>query len=273
MGRKKQARPHRSGGIVINDCNTTAKPETSQPKAEEAEEGESKSESQPFFVEVDRSCWAADEHLDISEIVITNLHCAGALLNYIVTKDFYQDMKYCIRFRVCNLDDFDVRRIKLGHWPVVSSSDVSLEITENVVSEGLESTSVVCSGKFDGPDEGITGLLHLTSLKFMTLRLLLGETLSMDISSLRVRVEILKTAFDSCQSLLDQTRNLWKKSMTNAMAWLRPEVTTSEAKYQISKSTEMDIDFSATMEETASVSSKCLRFDVAGFYEAIKPSK
>ncbi|PQQ10845.1 hypothetical protein Pyn_34388 [Prunus yedoensis var. nudiflora] len=92
-------------------------------------------------------------------------------------------------------------------------------------------------------------------------------------STIRVRVEILKSAFDACESLLDTTRQLWKKSMLNVMAWLHPEVMTSEARYRVSKSTEMEADLHTQTGEANSGPSKHARFDVAGFYEAIKPSK
>jgi len=83
--------------------------------------------------------------------------------------------------------------------------------------------------------------------------------------SFRVRVEMLRNAFDACDSLVDNTRQLWKKSMKNVMAWLRPEIMTSEARYG-SKWIDSEM-------EDASNSIKSGRFDVAGFYEAIKPSK
>ncbi|KAA8533961.1 hypothetical protein F0562_031478 [Nyssa sinensis] len=133
--------------------------------------------------------------------------------------------------------------------------------------------AVILSGGFDGPDEGISGLVHLISLKFLTLRPILGFTFSEDMSSLRVRVEILKSAFDACESLLDNTRQIWKKSMMNVMGWLRPEVMTSEAMYGLSTSADKEHGLQMMADDDSSVLRKRARFDATGFYEAIKPSK
>ena len=141
------------------------------------------------------------------------------------------------------------------------------------MSDGAEMESVMLSGSFDGLDGGISALVHLASLKFMTLRPAILVTLSENLSSFRVRVEILKSVFDDCESLLENTRQLWKKSMMNVMAWLRPEVMTSEAKYGISESMNMEINLYPLTEDETSRLGKRARFDVAGFYEAIKPSK
>ncbi|XWS65620.1 hypothetical protein CRYUN_Cryun05aG0129300 [Craigia yunnanensis] len=128
------------------------------------------------------------------------------------------------------------------------------------------------SGSCDGLDEGISALVHLASLKFMTLRPVMGVTFSESLSSFKVRVEILKSVFDGCESLLDNTRQLWKRSMMNFMAWLRPEVMTSEVKYEISKLMNMEVDLYPVTEDETFRPRKRARFDVVGFYEAIKPS-
>lgn len=129
------------------------------------------------------------------------------------------------------------------------------------------------TGSFDGPVEGVTGLVHLASLKFLTLRPLPGMTFSESLSSLRLRVEIQNSAFDACESLLDSTRQLWRKSMVNVMAWLRPEVMTSEARYRYKLPADIEIDFPIDENEDSSPSRKGASFNVASFYEAIKPSK
>ncbi|KAK3022375.1 hypothetical protein RJ639_047349 [Escallonia herrerae] len=166
-----------------------------------------------------------------------------------------------------------ISRIKLGHWPIVSASSVCLELVHMRVSEDKETPVVMVSGSFYGPDEGVSGLAHLASLKSLTLRPILGATLLESLSSVRVRVEILKSAFDACESLLDNRKQLWKKSMMSVMAWLRPEVTTSEARYGCSISTDVEIDSPMETNEASSASRKRAVFDVAWFYEAVKPSK
>ncbi|KAK4835874.1 hypothetical protein QYF36_015629 [Acer negundo] len=218
------------------------------------------------------TCWVSDEHLDISEVVLTDLNFREGFTGFEISEDFYHESKYTLRFRVCNVND-SIARIRLGHWPLLSSRDITLEFIEKcMMEEDTEKLTVILSGSFDGPDEGITGLVHLASMEFLTLRPVLGVMLSEDMSSLRVRVEILKSAFDACESLLENSRKLWKKSMMNVMAWLRPEVMTSEARYGVQILTELDVNSMTDVEDT-SQSKKRTRFDVAAFYEAIKPSK
>ncbi|XVF81925.1 hypothetical protein PTKIN_Ptkin16aG0001600 [Pterospermum kingtungense] len=271
MGRKKQANPRRSGALIIEN-NGNFDPKQEAKGNEQKEKEEVVDTEQPFFVEVDRASWNSDEHLDISEIVLIDLNLREGFSGCRISEDFYRDSKYSLRFRVCNVSEF-ISRIKLGHWPVLSSSDVSFEFVEKSKLDDMEIESVMLSGSFDGPDEGISGLVHLSSLKFMTLRPATLVTLSESLSSFRVRVEILKSVFDDCESLLENSRQLWKKSMMNVMAWLRPEVMTSEAKYGISESKNREIDLYPMTQDETSAPVKQARFDVAGFYEAIKPSK
>ncbi|KAF2319303.1 hypothetical protein GH714_014510 [Hevea brasiliensis] len=274
MGRRKQARPHRSGGLIIANSDATEVELDKQkvPETESANKGEFVAIDRPYYVEVDRSNWVSNEHLDISEVILNDMNFGEAYSSFRINADFYQS-RYSLRFRVCNVDEFLIDRIKFGHWPVLSSSDISLELIEKCMVEDREMQSVIFSGSFDGPDEGITGLVHLTSMEFLTLRPVLGFKCSEEMVSVRVRVEILKKAFDACESLLENTRQLWKKSMMSVMAWLRPEVMTSEARYGVTKSTEMTANNVAGMGDDTSKSRKGARFDVTGFYEAIKPSK
>ncbi|XP_043816929.1 uncharacterized protein LOC110625034 isoform X2 [Manihot esculenta] len=274
MGRRKQARPHRSGGVTIANSDAAAVELDKQkvPETETADQGEFVTIDRPYYVEVDRSNWVSNEHLDISEVILNDMNFREAYSSFSINADIYQS-RYSLRFRVCNVDEFVIDRIKLGHWPVLSSSDVSLELIEKCMVEDGEMQSVILSGSFDGPNEGITGLVHLTSMQFLTVRPVLGFKCSEEVVPVRVRVEILKKAFDACESLLENTRQLWKKSMMSVMAWLRPEVMTSEARYGVTKSTEMAVDMVADIGNDTSNSRKRARLDVAGFYEAIKPSK
>lgn len=237
MGRKKQARPRRSGGIIIgsngqDNTKSDWAEENVVPNQKVQKDGLDMSDP-PFFVDVERACWASDEHFDISELVLTDLNIRGGFSGFRVENEFYQSSDYSFRFRVCNVNEF-VARIKLGHWPLLSAKDVHLELVEKCSVE--KNQKVVLSGSFDGPNEGVSGLVHLASLKFMSVRPLEGIAFSEDMTTVRVRVEILKSSFDACESLQDNTRQLWKKSMINVMAWLRPEVMTSEARYGICQS-------------------------------------
>lgn len=265
MGRKKQ-QPHRSVGMKeahlsaggeVNNENVSTSGQKDKPIAVD----------RPFYVEVDKSNWDSDKHYDISEVLLTNLNINPEFSAERFRESCKEASNHSLRCRLCNVDEL-VGRFKLGHWPVLPVSDIYLEFVE-CTREDDAITSVIVSGNFDGPDEGVTGLIHLISLKFLTLRPLQGFIFSNEVSSVRVRVEILKNTFEACDSLLDATRQIWKRSMVSVMAWLRPEVTTSEARYGYHDSIEIDHD----MKESSSNLRKRARFDAAGFYEAIKPSK
>lgn len=277
MGRRKQARPHRSGGLIIQNNAAASAELKNQRKASSSDAQPTELvgiDEQPYFVEVERNSWASNHHRDASELVLHVLNLRQEYSSFRITDGFYHDSKYSLRFRVSNVKQSVLSRIKLGHWPVFSSSDISLELIEkSMVEEDREVESVIFSGSFDGPDEGITGLVHLTNMEFLTLRPVLGVDFSEKMTPLRMRVEILEKAFDACESLLESTRQIWKKSMMNVMAWLRPEVMTSEARYGHAKSTEMEVNMAAEIGDDTSNSGKRAQFDVAGLYEAIKPSK
>ncbi|XP_061339196.1 uncharacterized protein LOC133285897 isoform X2 [Gastrolobium bilobum] len=271
MGRRK-SKPHRSGGIIL-ETNATA--ETDLDKQNVVEAGEEKKNDsgdidKPYFVDVDRSGWLSSEHLDISEVVLRDLNLREGFSGFELSEDFYQDPHYSLRFRVCNANNVLGR---IGHWPVLPYTDIHLEFVKRVTVEHMETCTVLLSGIFDGPDEGVSGLIHLVSLKFVTVRAICGIRLSEDIPSLRVRVEVLKSAFDACESLLDGSRQLWKKSMMNIMSWLRPETMTSEVRYGFGSCMKMEVDPQTEKGDDICYTRKYARFDPSGFYEAIKPSK
>ncbi|CAK9136717.1 unnamed protein product [Ilex paraguariensis] len=270
MGRRKQARPHRSVGILQRSYDNDTQGELNDQNASNSEfEADV---DIPFFVEVDGSNWVSVEHWDIAEILLTNLNISEEFYGYELSDEFYRNSKYSLRIRLSDVRGF-IGRIKLGHWPVFNASSISLEIIEKNVLEDSETHSVMVVGNLDGPEEGVSGLVHLVNVKFLTLRPILGVTCSEDMSSIRLRVEILKSAFNACESLLDSTRSVWKKSMMSVMAWLRPEVMTSESRYGCNLPADMEIDLPVETDEDSSVSKKQIRFDAAVFYEAIKPSK
>ncbi|KAF6143028.1 hypothetical protein GIB67_041096, partial [Kingdonia uniflora] len=126
---------------------------------------------------------------------------------------------------------------------------------------------------FDGPDDGVSGLVHLLTTKMLMVRPVDEVRGLKDVGILRVRVEILRSAFDECESLWETTKQPWKKSMMCVMAWLRPEVTTQETRYGFNNSDCMEIDANMQTDSCSSVLKRRNRFDPTGFYEAIKPSK
>ncbi|CAK8537765.1 unnamed protein product [Lathyrus sativus] len=273
MGRRKN-KPRRSGGIIV-ETNATTETELDKDNIVEAGEEEKNNFGdfdKPYFVEVDRSGWLSDEHLDISEVVLSDLNLREGFNDFELSEDFSQDPQFSLRFRLCNVGNV-LGRIKLGHWPVFPYTDIHLEFVKRATTDNNETCTVMLSGIFDGPDEGVSGLVHLTSLKFVTLRVVPGISFSEEIPSLRVRVEVLKSAFDACESLLESSRQQWKKSMMNFMSWLRPEMMTSEVKYGLSSYMEMEVDSQEDMADNGGYAGNGSRFDPAGFYEAIKPSK
>lgn len=270
MGRRKQLRPHRSVGIL--ETNNSSEKLKDQDASKTKEDDEIAELEAPSFVEVDPSGWFSSEHCDISEVILTNLTLSREFYGYVLSEDRYWERKYSLRFRLSNVNEY-LGRMKLGHWPVLSASNIYLEFIEKRLVEETETNIVLVAGSFDGPDEGVSGLVHLVNMKFLTLRPIMGVTLSESCPSLRVRVEILKSAFDACESLLDNTREVWRRSMLKIMAWLRPEIITSEARYGYSAPADVEFDLPMEIDESASALRKRVRFDAAGFYEAIKPSK
>lgn len=262
MGRKKQ-KPHRSVGILENFSSIISGENSANPDANCEQRDEGHVQDVPFFVDIDQSSWDSVVHRDISEIVLTNLNFSQDLIGF----DFSEEFN--LRFRLCNVSDH-VGRMKLGHWPVLSSEDIYLEFVNKRAVGNPEASDVIVCGNFDWSDEGVSGLVHLASLKFLTLRLVPGVRLSEGVTSLRLRVEILQGAFDACESLLEISRQPWKKSLMSVMAWLRPEVTTSEARYGIRVSNGMEVGSNGEVENGEP---EFPRFDAGSFYEAIKRSK
>ncbi|CAH2058593.1 unnamed protein product [Thlaspi arvense] len=262
MGRRKQSKPQRSVGLITQ---TGPESDGKQLSGDEAEGSLGKNVEdvdKPYYVDI--SSTSEQQHFDIAEVVLTNLSLREG-----VCVEIDHDMDCSLRFRLCNVSNF-VDRIKLGHWPVLSSSDVTLELVDRKVSDDDEAVSVIWSASFDGPGEGVSGLAHLASIKFLTLRLVPGDQ---GMLSPRVRVEMLQQAFDACDSLLEKSRQVWKKSMVHVMSWLRPEVMTSEAKYETQLLNVEESERSSVTDDETSDSSKQSRFDASAFYEAIKPSK
>ncbi|CAM8970633.1 unnamed protein product [Rhodiola kirilowii] len=263
MGRRKQSRPNRSGGAKPKDDLSSAELGVSEVRGEGADES-----VKPLIVEVDRELsWGSDEgHRDLSEVVLTGLELSERLS---CSEEFIRESNWKLRISVENVGEFQ-NRSKLWHWPVLSSGSVRLEFVVDSANEDGVVESVMLSGSFDGPDEAVTGLVHLVSLKLVTLRPVLGAEITEGVSSVRVRVEILKSTFDACESLLDCRRQVWKNSMMNVMAWLRPEATTLEARYGVNEPVQLKNELVRNEETPSKIHA---RFDASGFYEAIKPSK
>ncbi|KAI3720920.1 hypothetical protein L2E82_31919 [Cichorium intybus] len=258
MGRKKQIKPRRARATVDN--NGVSKEDFCNPGTSQALENEFSSHNTPFYIEVERDELVSKDHCDISEVLLTNLNLNGDFDDNKYKEQYlFNDEKYKLRFRLRNV-------IKPGHFPVVSASDIYLEFIEKQESMDIK-PHVMVTGSFDGPSEGVSGLVHLVSMKVLTLRPIIGLTFSESLSSIRLRVEIQKCAFEGSESFFGTTKQQWRKSMMNVMAWLRPEVITSEARYGYKVPEDMEIGLEPDE------SRKGARFDVSGFYEAIKPSK
>ncbi|CAN6206485.1 unnamed protein product [Urochloa humidicola] len=268
MGRKK-SRPVRAGGTGSAAAEAEADPDAPGPSggAKRAAKGEARRD---VCVEVDRSTWGlADvDHCDVAEVVLRDLSVSGEGEGEEGLEEAFGASRFSLRLR---LRDAPEEGFRMGQWPVVPSDSVLLEYVFHGDQEGKHEEFVV-SGCFDGPDEGVSGLAHLVSLRFVTLRVQsisafrdMGEA---RVQSFRVRVEVAERAFSSCESLLEVARHPWRKSLMNMMAWLRPEVTTSAAIYGMDGlGMSMDGDASADFAPKSDS-----QFDLAAFYEAIKPS-
>lgn len=274
MGRRKQSKPQRSVGLITETGPESDSKKLSGDDAEDSREKNVENIDKPYYVNICSSSLISEQqqqHFDVAEVVLTNLSLREGVCNSsskLTPFEIDHGLDCSLRFRLCNVTNF-VDRIKLGHWPVLSSSDITLELIDRKVSDDDEAASVIWSASFDGPGEGVSGLAHLASIKFLTLRLVPSDH---GLLSPRVRVEMLQQAFDACDSLLETTRQIWKKSMIHVMSWLRPEVMTSEAKYE-TESIVKETEGSMVMGDETLDSSKQSRFDAAAFYEAIKPSK
>lgn len=276
MGRKK-SRPVRSGGLLpdinsSNDSRGEHSPETdAKVDVVDVKSADGNGVPKQFFVDVDSSHWESDEHFDIAEIILKDIKFDDGIIDHRMIENRCTVSNIYLRFK---LPDEDHDNFRLGYWPVLSADCICMEFVD-IEKRNLEDKKVptiLFSGTFDGPGESVSGLVHLVSMKFMTLRPVSPIRILGDVPSIRLRVEILKNAFEACESLLEVARKPWRKSMISVMSWLRPEVTTSEARYgtDLLKSDSGD----AQPEAVGGVASGLHpEFDAARFYEAIKPSK
>ncbi|KAG0546334.1 hypothetical protein BDA96_02G438700 [Sorghum bicolor] len=267
MGRKK-SRPVRAAGAASAAAEADPYAPSPSGSTKRGTKGEARRD---VCVEVDRTTWAqADvDHRDVAEVVLRDVSVSGdgdgeegAL------EEAFGASTFSLRLRV---RDAPEEGFRMGQWPVVPSDCVLLEYVVHGGREGKHPEYVV-SGCFDGPDEGVSGLAHLVSLRFVTLRVQsfrafqdMGEA---RVESFRVRVEVMEQAFSACDSLLEVARHPWRKSLMNMMAWLRPEVTTSAAIYGLD-----DLGVPIDDGGNADLAPKSdSQFDLAAFYEAVKPS-
>jgi E3 ubiquitin-protein ligase SHPRH len=260
MGRKK-SQPVRSGTSAIH---TPGSSKDNHCIEEERKDKNNEVLNKPVFVQVDGSNWASNEHFDVAEISVNNVRFSDEAIDYNSLNNSFRNFQFSLRFQ---LDDTTEGSFRLGHWPVVPTEKISLQYVIHS-PECIEKRAMLFSGTLDGPDESVSSLAHLVNLKFLTLRLLLELDVNLvEVPSFRIRVEILRSAFEACQSLLETARQPWRKSMMNVMSWLRPEVLTSEKIYGCEgEEMELDEDFICDARSDT-------QFDVAEFYEAIKPSR
>ena len=85
MGRKK-SKPNRSVGIL--EAEVPKGKLNGETDAGTAEKDESFVVDVPFFVEIDRSNWLSDKHMDISEIVLSDLNVSDEFGTYVLDEDF-----------------------------------------------------------------------------------------------------------------------------------------------------------------------------------------
>jgi E3 ubiquitin-protein ligase SHPRH len=256
MGRKK-SRPVRAGGV---GAAAEAELVALSPSGGRTKRAPAKREvRRDVRVEVDSSTWDLPDgdHRDVAEVVLRDVSVSGEL------GEAPRASRFSLRLLV---RDAPEEGFRIGNWPVVPSDCVLLEYVVN----GDHENGVGFSGCFDGPDEGVAGLAHLVNLRFVTLRVQSFRALrnmgEVQIESFSVRVEMMEQAFGACESLLEVARHPWRKSLMNMMAWLRPEVMTSAAIYGTDGLVlPMNADAIAAPKSDS-------QFDLAAFYEAVKPS-
>ncbi|KAG8079306.1 hypothetical protein GUJ93_ZPchr0007g5579 [Zizania palustris] len=265
MGRKK-SRPVRAGGL---GAGAAAEPDAPSPssstsRSRRAAKGEGEAR-RDVCLEVDNSTWYLidGDQRDLAELVLRDVRLPGEGkegLNIGALPEEDMETRFSLRLRV---RDAPKEGFRMGQWPVVPSDCV---IMEYVIA------GKVISGCFDGPDEGVSGLAHLVSLRFVTLRVhAFTVSQSADFAgsvSFRVRLGIMERAFAGCESLLEVARHPWRKSLMNMMAWVRPEVITSAAVYGMDGLV-WPMNDGAYGDFTPKKDSE---FDLAAFYEAVKPS-
>lgn len=274
MGRKK-SRPSRAGGLGAGAAAEpdAPSPSSSTPKSKRAAKGEARRD---VCVEVDRSSWGLpdSDRRDLAELVLRDVRLSGEGTKAVdfaaLHEKAYKESRFSLRLRV---RDAPEEGFRLGQWPVVPSDCVLLEyVIGGGDHEKKGEGGVVLSGRFDGPDEGVSGLAHLVSLRFVTLRVHVFSTFwnggSVMDPSFRVRMEVMERAFSACESLLEVARHPWRKSLMNMMAWVRPEVTTSATIYGMDDLVPL-VDGGVNDDFTPKSDSQ---FDPAAFYEAVKPS-
>ncbi|KAK9159338.1 hypothetical protein Scep_005912 [Stephania cephalantha] len=264
MGRRKQVRPRRSGVVSLEEKDGTSE----NPSETLSVEGVEEARNYAKFVHIDTSGWSSDDHLDIAQVIVTDSRFKHGLSDGIC----FQDSKYSFRLRLCNVEEAD-DRFRLGQWPVIPCNAIFFELLQTCELEDNADELVIFSGNFDGPDEGVSCLAHLVSQKILMIRPVDQIRVCDNVSTVTVRVEMLKSAFDGCESLLETSRQPWKKSIINAMTWLRPEVTTQRVVYGSDVSEIIGIDAQVERGGSQPVSRNQSRFDATEFYEAIKPSK
>ncbi|KAL6657357.1 hypothetical protein ACP70R_005137 [Stipagrostis hirtigluma subsp. patula] len=270
MGRKKSRPVRASGGGAAAEAEAdpaAPSPSGSAAASRRAAKGEARRD---VCVEVDQGTWGLPEgdRRDVAEVVLRDVVVSSGEGEEWALEEAYRSSRFSLRLRVRGAPEEGFR---LGHWPVVPSERVLLEYVCHGDHEE-KGEGVVFSGCFDGPDEGVSGLAHLLSLRYVTLRVQsfkafqhMGEA---RVESFRVRVEVMEQVFSACESLLEVARHPWRKSLMNMMAWLRPEVMTSAAIYGVDD-LDLPMDGGASADSAPKSDSQ---FDLAAFYEAVKPS-
>ncbi|KAE8813437.1 E3 ubiquitin-protein ligase SHPRH [Hordeum vulgare] len=268
MGRIK-SRPSRAR--ALGACASTAEPDAPSPSAGSSKSKRAAKGDVRRDVLVEAGGGADGHPRDLAELVLRDVRLGGegrpegaGLGAPEGERSEENGGRRPLRLRVRDAPEDGFR---LGHWPVVPSDCVLLEYH----AEGLGGGAFV-SGCFDGPDEGVSGLAHLVSLGFVELRVCEYSSSPGDGPApamvLRVRVEVMDRAFGACESLLEVARQPWRKSLMNMMAWVRPEVTTLAVMYGMDGLVPQmdgndDRDFAPKSDS---------QFDLAAFYEAVKPS-
>lgn len=292
MTRKKQNSPRKARKLqaesyLSDKLNVTEEAHegcSSSPLGVENAEGTGKgcsSHTRLQYVDIDSNHNLGDNsYFGLAEVILCDVEYGEGRLSKHWQFDQDEKVEFSLRLKLL-VTESDNARVGWS-WPLTSANDIFVEVLipvsptgycQNNEQEAIGlSKSILFSGHFDGPDEGVSSLAHLISQGFMTLRLDEHNKVVDIRSSCRISIWLTKKAFDSSNGLSCNVRQPWKKSMMNAIYWLRPEVTTDEATYGSSTLEEREDDY-AVFTGSDVRDDVDNNFDTATFYEAIRPSK
>lgn len=225
-----------------------------------------------FVPEVD-----GEEGIEIAEIsllnVVSNTEGNGK------SSEINENEGYKVPLRVRFLVAVE-RKFRIGGYQDLASEDVTVEVGTFLAEK---SALVLLSGRIDGPNSAISGLIYLIKEAIFAVKARAWN--GADLPG-RLGIFITQKAFDSCESYLaNNLRSALAKALQNTIAWLRPELTADAiskfGKYGEHGSQNEDLMVDAKNTEGAndeedlqsSSEKQQGEFDPTALYESIGPTR